>query len=188
MKRFVYPLAAASVAAMIILAGNNVVAASEPQTLDSAKNKAEKRADTAAQEDAQKVAQSGPAGKVNVDDQGIILKGYDVIAYFKQGKPVQGNPAFESMYQGARYLFASSSDKADFDKDPVKYAPQYGGFCSYGVTLGVLASLEDRPEDFAVYRGKLYICGNQEALQAFKTNIESNIEKADANWRMLAGS
>ena len=34
----------------------------------------------------------------------------------------------------------SPADKADFDKDPAKYAPQYGAFCSYGVANGVIAS------------------------------------------------
>ena len=96
------------------------------------------------------------------------------------------HPAFESTYQGATYLFASSADKADFEKDPAKYAPRYGGFCSYGVTIGVLADLEG-PDAFAVYKGKLYLCGNQGALKEFKTNIDDNIEKADTNWRTLAG-
>jgi hypothetical protein len=51
-----------------------------------------------------------------------------------------------------------------------------------------LASLEEgRPEAFAVYKGKLYLCGNQGALKEFKTNIDSNIEKANANWLVLAG-
>src|SRR5271165_5214183 len=186
MKRLLYSLTTACVAAVMILAGNSTVDASDKQTLDPARN-TEKEPDIPTQDDSQKVAKSGPTTKVNVDSQGVILTGYDVIAYFKQGKPVKGNPAFESTYQGATYFFASSADKADFDKDPVEYSPQYGGFCSYGVAMGVLASLEDRPEAFAVYRGKLYICGNQEALKAFKTNIDSNIEKADANWRLLAG-
>jgi YHS domain-containing protein len=188
MKRLLYSLITASVAAAIILAGNNAIGASDDQALDPAQNTAEKGPDTPAQDDSQKEAKSSPTAKVNVNSQGVILKGYDVIAYFKQGKPVKGNPEFESTYQGAKYLFASSADKADFDKDPAKYAPQYGGFCSYGVTNGVLANLEDRPEAFAVYKGKLYICGNQEALKAFKSNIDSNIEKADANWRLLAGT
>src|ERR1700751_2413657 len=30
--------------------------------------------------------------KVNEDSQGVILKGYDAVSYFKQGKPVKGNP------------------------------------------------------------------------------------------------
>jgi YHS domain-containing protein len=186
MKRFPYTLTTACVAAAIILAGNNAVGASDKQTSDPAQNLAEKGPDIPAQNDSQKATQSGPKAKVNIDSQGIILKGYDAVAYFKQGKPVQGNPAFESTYQGATYLFASSADKADFDRDPSKYAPRYGGFCSYGVSLGVLADLEG-PDAFAVYRGKLYLCGNHGALKEFKTNIDSNIEKADTNWLALAG-
>jgi hypothetical protein len=44
------------------------------------------------------------------------------------------------------------------------------------------------PEAFAVYNGKLYLCGNQGALKSFKSNIDNNIEKADTNWRQLNGS
>jgi YHS domain-containing protein len=186
MKRLLYSLTAFSAAAMIIIAGNNAVDASDAQTLNPDKNKGETGADISTQDDSQKVANSGPTTKVNVDSQGIILKGYDAVAYFKQGKPVTGSPAFESTYQGATYLFASSADKADFEKDPAKYAPRYGGFCSYGVTIGVLADLEG-PDAFAVYKGKLYLCGNEGALKEFKTKIDDNIEKADSNWKTLAG-
>ncbi len=186
MKRFLYSLTTASVATVLILAGNNAVDASDKQTSDPVQNMAEKGSDPLTQDDSQKVMKSDATTKVNVDSQGVILKGYDVVAYFKQGKPVEGNSTFESTFQGGRYLFASSADKADFDKDPAKYAPRYGAFCSYGVTMGVLADLEG-PDSFAVYKGKLYLCGNQGALKEFKTNIDSNIEKADANWRLLAG-
>ena len=170
----------ASVAAVIILAGNNAVGASNMQTLDPAQN----GADIPTQDNSQKAAKSGPTTKVNVDSQGVILRGYDVVAYFKQGKPVQGNPAFESTYQGAIYLFASSVDKTDFEKDPAKYAPRYGGFCSYALSIGILEDLEG-PDAFAVYKGGLYVCANQSSLKLFKANIDANIGKADANWRLL---
>ena len=186
MKRLLYSLTTACVAAVMILAGNSTVDASDTQALDPAKSTSGKGPDIPTQDDFQNAAKSGATTKVNVDSQGVIVNGYDVVAYFKQGKPVKGNPAFESTYQGATYLFASSVDKADFDKDPAKYAPRYGAFCSYGVTMGVLADLEG-PDAFAVYKGRLYLCGNQGALKEFKTNIDSNIEKADLNWRSLAG-
>jgi YHS domain-containing protein len=172
-------------AVVVILAGNSTVSASDTQALDPTKSTSGKGPDIPIQNDSQNAVQSGSTIKVNVDSQGVIVNGYDVVAYFKQGKPVKGNSAFESTYQGATYLFASSVDKADFDKDPAKYAPRYGAFCSYGVTMGVLADLEG-PDAFAVYKGRLYLCGNQGALKEFKTNIDSNIEKADTNWRLLA--
>jgi YHS domain-containing protein/membrane-associated phospholipid phosphatase len=124
--------------------------------------------------------------KVNVNSQGVILKGYDAVAYFKLGKPVKGNSEIESSYKGATYLFASAENKADFDKDPAKYAPQYGGFCAYGITIGVLADIEG--SDGFVYKDKLYVCGNKGAGTSFITDLDSNIEKADSNWQKLSGS
>src|SRR5262245_58823166 len=138
MKRLLHSVTTASFAAVIILAGNNAVGASDKQTFDPAQNRAEKGSDIPAPDDSQKVAKS-PTTKVNIDSQGVILRGYDVVAYFKQRKPVKGDPAFESTYQGAIYLFASGANKADFDKDPAKYVPQYGGFCAYAAALGNLS-------------------------------------------------
>jgi YHS domain-containing protein len=166
MKRLLHSLTAVFVAAVVLLAANN--------------------ANILAQNASQKEAKGDTTAKVNVDSKGVILKGCDAVAYFKEGKPVKGNPTIESAYQGATYLFASAANKADFDKDPAKYVPRYGGFCAYGVTNGVLADV-DGPSAFAVYKGKLYVCGNQGALKSFKSNIDGNIDKADENWRQLAG-
>ncbi len=61
-------------------------------------------------------------------------------------------------------------------------APQYGGFCAYGVALGVLADIEDSPEAFAVSNGKLYVCSSAGSLRKFRADIDKNIEKADKQW------
>jgi YHS domain-containing protein len=123
--------------------------------------------------------------KQNVDSQGVILKGCDVVAFFRERKAVKGTLDFSANYQGANYLFTSATNKAEFEKDPSKYVPQYGAFCAYGVTVGVLADPEV-PDAFLVYKGKLYVCGNQGALKDFKKDIDSNIDKANTNWRQLA--
>jgi YHS domain-containing protein len=185
LKGLLHSLSGASVA--VILAANNTVAASDKQTLDPAQHSAGSEPILVAQNAAPTEPKSSETAKANVDSKGVILRGYDAVAFFKQGKPVKGNPGIESTYQGATYLFASTADKADFDKDPAKYAPQYGGFCAYGVANGVPTGNSD-PDAFAVYKGKLYLCGNQAALRSFKSDIDSNIEKADTNWRQLTGS
>ena len=131
-------------------------------------------------------AKGNEIAKVNVDSKGVILKGYDAVAYFTQGKPVKGNPEIKSAYEGATYLFSSAEDKAAFDKNPAKYVPQYGGFCAYGVSLGQLLDIEG-PGGF-VYKDKLYVCGNDAAGKIFRSEIKSNIAKADANWAKLTGS
>src|SRR6202047_2927623 len=187
MKRIVRSLTATSVAAVLVLFANNAVSAPDKQTPDPAQNTAGNGPKFPAQNASPEEAKGSTTSKVNIDSQGVILKGCDAVAYFKEGKPVKGNPAIESTYQGATYFFASEADKADFDKDPAKYAPQYGGFCAYGVANGVLANIEG-PDAFPVYKGKLYFCGNQAALKGFRSNIDSNIDKADTNWRQLNGS
>ena len=44
---------------------------------------------------------------------------------------------------GAPYVRSPRHRKqAEFDKAPAKYAPQYGGFCAYGVLKGALDDFE----------------------------------------------
>jgi YHS domain-containing protein len=165
MKRLLHSITGVSVSAVVVLAGlTNPVLLAQSNEPDKDKG--------------------SESDKVNVDGSGVIMKGYDAVGYFEQGKPIKGNSALESTFGGAKYLFASASDKAEFDKDPAKYAPQYGGFCAYGVLKGALDDFEG-PGDFIIYKGKLYLCGNQNAVEIFKTNIDSNIAKSDANWRKL---
>ncbi len=172
-------------AGLLVLGYNFALGSSETQNPGPAGNNANDRLEVTPQDASARQAKAQPTARLNLDTQGIILKGYDAVAYFKQGKPVKGDPEIESVYQGATYRFASSLNKADFDKDPAKYAPQYGAFCAYGITNGVLFDPEG-PGAFALYKGKLYVCGNQGALKSFKNDIDGNIEKGNLNWRSLS--
>jgi YHS domain-containing protein len=185
LKRFLHSLAETSVTVLVgLAAANNAIGGSSNQALDLTPNTAENEPVLFAQNAAE---ENGARTTANVDGKGVFLKGYDTVAYFKQGKALKGNPAIESTYQGVTYLFVSAANKADFDKDPAKYVAQYGGFCAYAVANGVIAA-PDAAEVFTVYKGKLYIGGNPDALKSFKTHIDENIEKADAYWREVTGS
>jgi YHS domain-containing protein len=109
-----------------VVGGNSAVGASDKQTLGAAQNTLTNGQTLVAQNGAVKEAKGTKSAKVNVDGNGVILKGYDAVAFFEQGKPVKGNPEIKVTYQGATYLFASEADKAAFEKDSAKYAPQYG--------------------------------------------------------------
>jgi YHS domain-containing protein len=119
--------------------------------------------------------------RVNVDEKGVILKGYDAVAYFKQGKAVKGDPKYSSTYGGATYYFASASDKDEFDKSPAKYKPQYGGYCADAMKKGLLHDID--PNQFFVYKGKLYVCTGAEQIKDFESAPDSNIKKADKKWQ-----
>lgn len=65
---------------------------------------------------------------INVDANGVALKGYDPVAYFTEGRPVKGQEKFQHEWQGAKWRFASQEYLAMFQENPEKYKPQYGGY------------------------------------------------------------
>jgi YHS domain-containing protein len=74
------------------------------------------------------VSCSSAGSLVNMDSDGIALKGYDTVAYFTEGKPVKGNKQFSHDWKGAKWLFANKQHLDLFASSPEKYAPQYGGY------------------------------------------------------------
>ena len=80
---------------------------------------------------AEETAKPAPKARMNVDSNGVVLKGYDPVAYFTRHQAVKGNPAIQIRSGGAIYYFVSVADKVAFSKNPSRYVPQYGGFCAY---------------------------------------------------------
>ena len=62
------------------------------------------------------------------------INGYDPVAYFTVGKPVKGQDGLATDWMGAKWKFSSQANLDLFKSNPEKYAPQYGGYCAYGVT------------------------------------------------------
>jgi YHS domain-containing protein len=129
---------------------------------------------------AEQSAKPAPKARLNVDSNGVILKGYDPVAYFTQHQAVKGNPAIQARFGGAIYYFVSVADRVAFSKNPSKYLPQYGGFCAYHLTKGEFKDSD--PTVFLVYKGKLYICSDADGAKKFQSNIQQNIRKADDYW------
>lgn len=65
---------------------------------------------------------------VNVDKDGIAIKGYDPVAYFDEGRPVKGTDEYSFKWNGAKWFFSSKEHLASFRENPDKFAPQYGGY------------------------------------------------------------
>jgi YHS domain-containing protein len=122
--------------------------------------------------------------KANVSSNGVILKGYDVVAYFTKHQAIKGTANYRTTYKRATYYFSSSTDLATFKEHPSKYVPQYGGYCAYHLSQNKLTDSD--PVDFLIYKGKLYICSDAEGAKAFRRNIGENIRKADDYWIPLS--
>ena len=117
---------------------------------------------------------------VNVDDKDIIIEGYDVVAYFTDNKALKGNLQFSQKYKGATYWFASAEHATLFKNDPIKYAPQYGAFCGYAVSIGKLRPVD--PKIFQIENGRLILQHTQEAYELFNKDLKTSVQKADMNW------
>ena len=110
----------------------------------------------------------------------IAVNGYDPVAFFTEAKPVNGSPFITAEYKGAVYLFASEEHKKLFSENPEKFAPQFGGFCAYGVGLDKLFPIDINT--WQVRDNKLYLNLNSAILKEFNANFNGNIDQAGKNW------
>lgn len=120
-----------------------------------------------------------PVAPIN-NEQGVALKGYDAVAYFEQHMAVQGEPAFNSTWDGVKYFFASAAHRDLFIATPEKYQPQYGGYCSYAMSKNLIADIN--PMAWAIVDGKLYLNNNKLAHSLWSLDKSGNIKQADINW------
>ncbi|MEO5719215.1 MAG: YHS domain-containing (seleno)protein [Chthoniobacterales bacterium] len=108
------------------------------------------------------------------------LSGFDPVAFFTDAKPVNGSPFITAEYEGATYFFASEEHKKLFTAAPVKYAPQFGGFCAFGVALDKLFPVDI--STWQVREGKLYLNLNPDILKKFNADFAGQVATAEKNW------
>lgn len=113
----------------------------------------------------------------------VALSGYDTVAYFTQGRPVEGDARFKVNYKGAEFHFASAANLAKFKANPAAYAPQYGGYCAWAVSQGYTASGD--PKVWKIVNNKLYLNYNAEVGQKWSKNIPGFIAAGDRNWPQI---
>jgi YHS domain-containing protein len=126
------------------------------------------------------VAFGGQVDTVNTDGKGIALKGYDVVAYFQQSRPVKGSSQFSYQWMDATWQFSSAQNRDLFAADPQRYAPQYGGYCAYAVSHGHTASVN--PIAWRIVDGKLYLNHDKLVHRLWGRDAPGHIQKADKNW------
>ena len=120
-------------------------------------------------------------GEYNTLYANLGAKGYDVVAYFTDGHPEPGSDKYTSEYGGVKWQFASKEHRDLFAADPQKYAPQFGGFCSWGVSVGKLFDV-DPVNGWQVVDGKLYLNFNADINNTFGKDAHAFIAKANRNW------
>lgn len=113
----------------------------------------------------------------------VALHGYDAVAYFTEGKPEIGSDTLVYVHEGAAYRFSSQAHLDAFKQNPGRYAPQYGGFCAYGVAVG--KKFDGDPRLWKIADGKLYLNLNEKIYRTFLEDVNGNVRKADSNWTKI---
>jgi len=126
---------------------------------------------------------AGVAEPVNKDGKGIAIQGYDPVAYFTQSKPVRGSSSFTYQWMGSTWWFASAQDRDQFTADPAKFAPQFGGYCAYGVSKNHTVDID--PEAWRIVEGKLYLNYSKSVQKSWLQDVPGNIRAAEQNWPKL---
>ena len=111
------------------------------------------------------------------------IRGYDPVAYFTDSKPVKGSDKFVHEWMGAKWKFASQDHLDKFKADPAKYAPQYGGYCAYGIAVGNVVKIE--PDQWSVIDGKLFLNYDERVRSRWKQDVPGYKAEADAVFGQL---
>jgi YHS domain-containing protein len=110
----------------------------------------------------------------------VAINGYDPVAYFTEQKAVKGTSKNSIKWNGASWYFASPENLNLFKQEPEKYAPQYGGYCSFAVSTGFTANTD--PEAWTIINNKLYLFADQAFKEKWLNNKDENLKKCENNW------
>ncbi len=129
-------------------------------------------------------------GAQNLPASGVALEGYSPVSYFVSGRAEPGDPRFQAVHNGATYLFTSAEQMKQFQENPARYEPAFGGWCAFG--MAVRDKFPVDPTRFKIVDGRLFLFLKNETVDALelwqKENERTLTAKADEHWRKVSGS
>ncbi|MEO8133727.1 MAG: YHS domain-containing (seleno)protein [Betaproteobacteria bacterium] len=114
-------------------------------------------------------------------DARLMLKGHDPVAFFATGKPTPGGAGVKTDFDGVTYRFASDGNRLEFLKNPLKYVPQFGGYCANGMLYAM--PWPGVPDAWKIIEGRLYVFADERQRRYFLMDEEGNLPLARGYWR-----
>ena len=111
----------------------------------------------------------------------VAIKGYDPVAYFVGGRPIEGSEEFSYEWLGATWRFSTAEHRDLFVEAPTSYTPQYGGFCATAVAFEEEISNID-PEAWDIVDGKLYLQYSRSVQEEWHTDLAGFLALSEQNW------
>ncbi len=115
---------------------------------------------------------------------GVAIDGYDPVAYFTDNRAEKGLEQYSYDWLGTPWHFANDQHRELFKSDPVKYAPQYGGYCAGEVAGSGSTTVNIDPQAFKIIDGKLYLTYDKAHTAEFAASA-GDMSRANTNWPKL---
>ncbi len=117
------------------------------------------------------------------ESNGVAINGTYPVVYFTMSKPVQGSADHAFNWNGVTWHFASGENQQIFERNPDKYAHQYGGHCAYAMSKEYIAPTV--LQVWTIYEDRLYLNFSLRARELWLQDVPGNIALGDANWPKL---
>ena len=111
---------------------------------------------------------------------GLAINGYDPVAYFVDGVPRQGRPAFEYVYAEATWQFRNIGNRDAFAAHPEVYMPQFGGYDP--VHAGQGRAVAGNPMLWLILSNRLYLFYDAHTRANFAADPYRYLEAAKRKW------
>ena len=113
----------------------------------------------------------------------LALHGVDPVAFVDLGVRIPGSSAHVAAHDGVAYYFDSAENRKRFEASPERYQPRFGGFCTFGVSVG--KKFDGNPTFAAVENGELFVFLNETVYREFRKDPRGTIAKAEKNWKRI---
>ena len=115
-----------------------------------------------------------------LEGAGLGVHGADPVVLSTLNAVAPGDAANTVVHDGVAYYFASKLSADRFKADPDRYLPQYGGYCAYALSQGIVKRGD--PGLFVISDGRLFLLNNPRALARWQAEQDQLLIKAEGHW------
>ncbi len=124
----------------------------------------------------------------NLPAHGVAIEGFSPVSYF-HGRVERGSALFAVEHDGVTYHLTDAKQVAEWQRNPGRYAPAFGGWCAFGMSVQDKFPID--PTNYKIVDGRLFLFLRNQGIDALelwqKGDERELLAKAEAHWRKVRG-
>ena len=110
----------------------------------------------------------------------LAVKGLDVTTYFDDGGPVEGKPSITVEWNNKEWRFVSEANSRQFQKNPMRYAPRFDGYCCESLSRGKLVKGDARV--FRIVDDRLYLFHDHDRKKMWSKDLPKSKARTEDHY------